>query len=128
VEELSGKAPVEWLLQVILLPFLFFMNVHEDLLTKLIQKLKDLHYALKVYTNPESRRLERLFFAHLDAVKIYKEHPNIVLLDCTYKTNRLCMPLLNICTVTGNKKTIQIALYFLSGEKEASYAWPMQAF
>jgi len=82
------------------------MNVFEDLLTKLIQKLKDLHYKLKVYTNPESKRLKRLFFAYLDAVKIYKEHLDIVLLDYIYKTNRFCILLLNICAVTGNKKTI----------------------
>ena len=38
------------------------------------------------------------------------------------------MPLLNICTVTGNKKTIQVGLCFLSGEKEGNYAWAMIAF
>jgi MULE transposase domain len=37
------------------------------------------------------------------------------------------MPLLNICAVTGGKKTIQVALCFLSGEKEESYRWAMQA-
>jgi hypothetical protein len=47
-------------------------------------------------------------------------------MDCTYKTNRFRMPLLNICAVTGNKKTIQIALCFLSGEKEASYDWAIK--
>jgi hypothetical protein len=38
------------------------------------------------------------------------------------------MPLLNICTVTGNKKTIQTTLCFLSGEKEANYSRAMAAF
>jgi hypothetical protein len=38
------------------------------------------------------------------------------------------MPLLNICAVTGNKKTIQVGLCFLSGEKERNYAWAMAAF
>jgi predicted transcriptional regulator len=65
--------------------------------------------------------LESLFWAHPDAVKIWKEHPDLVLLDCTYKTNRFRMPLLNICTVTGNKKTVQIGLCFLSGEKKRDY-------
>lgn len=36
------------------------------------------------------------------------------------------MLLLNICAVTGNKKTIQIALCFLRGEKEVSYEWAMK--
>jgi transposase-like protein len=38
------------------------------------------------------------------------------------------MPLLNICAVTGNKKTVQIGLCFLSGEKEHNYAWAITAF
>ena len=38
------------------------------------------------------------------------------------------MPLLNICAVTGNKKTIQIGLCFLNGEKEHNYTWAMTAF
>jgi transposase-like protein len=52
----------------------------------------------------------------------------VLLLDCTYKTNRFCMPLLNICAVTGNRKTVQVALCFLSGEKEADYDWAMAHF
>jgi hypothetical protein len=38
------------------------------------------------------------------------------------------MPLLNYCTVTGNKKTGQVALCFLLGGKEASYTWAMNYF
>jgi hypothetical protein len=76
--------------------------------------------------NPQSKRLERLFFAHPEAVELWKQHPDVILMDCTYKTNRFRMPLLNICAVTGSKKTIQIALCFLSGEKEGSYQWAME--
>jgi hypothetical protein len=78
--------------------------------------------------NPKTNRLERLFFAHPDSIQIYKDHPEVVLLDCTYKTNRFRMPLLNICAVTGNRKTVQVALCFLSGEKEADYDWAMSHF
>ena len=38
------------------------------------------------------------------------------------------MPLLNLYGVTRNKKTIQIALCFLSGEKEEDYEWAMTQF
>ena len=38
------------------------------------------------------------------------------------------MPLLNLCGVTGNKKTIQTALCFLSGEKKEDYEWAMTQF
>jgi hypothetical protein len=33
------------------------------------------------------------------------------------------MPLLNICTITGNNIVIQAGLAFLSGEKEVDYNW-----
>ena len=33
------------------------------------------------------------------------------------------MPLLNICTITGNNMVIQVGLAFLSGEKEVDYNW-----
>ena len=49
-------------------------------------------------------------------------------MDCTYKTNRFRIPLLNICSVTSNKKTIQIALCFLNGEKKEDYEWAIQCF
>jgi hypothetical protein len=36
------------------------------------------------------------------------------------------MPLLNICGITGNNMVIQIAVVFLSSEKEADYKWAIQ--
>jgi hypothetical protein len=38
------------------------------------------------------------------------------------------MPLLNIGAVTGNRKTVQVALCFLSGEKEVDYDWAINHF
>ena len=35
------------------------------------------------------------------------------------------MPLFNICAVTGNNKTIQIGLVFMSREKQADYKWAL---
>jgi hypothetical protein len=106
IEELDGKTPIEWLLE----------------------ELKAKGFSPKEYVNPKTKRLERLFFAHPQAVEIYKQHPNVLLMDCTYKTNRFRMPLLNICSVTGNRMTVQVAFCFLSGEKKESYEWAMEAF
>ena len=57
---------------------------------------------------------------------MWKQHPDILLLDCTYKTNRFNMPLLNICTISGNNKVIQLGLTFLSGERKADYMWAIR--
>jgi len=82
----------------------------------------------QTYTNPKTKRLKRLFFAHPNSVEIYKKHLKVVLLDCTYKTNRFRMPLLNIYVVTSNCKTVQVALCFLSGKKDLDYDWAIEKF
>jgi hypothetical protein len=60
---------------------------------------------------------------HPTSLILWKENPDILLLDCTYKTNRYNMPFLNICAVTGNNMVIQVGLAFLSGERESDYNW-----
>jgi hypothetical protein len=55
------------------------------------------------------------------SLALWKEHPDILLLDCIYKTNRFNIPFLNICLITSNNMVIQIGLVFLSSEKEADY-------
>jgi len=54
--------------------------------------------------NPNTKKLEILFFVYPDSIILYKEYPNILLIDYTYKTNRFRIPLLNIGAVIGNKQ------------------------
>jgi len=56
---------------------------------------------------------------------MFKQHPDVLLLDSTYKTNRFNMPLLNICGITGGNKVFQARLVFLSRETESDYNWAM---
>ena len=37
-----------------------------------------------------------LFIAHPDSMKLAKQFPTLLLMDCTYKTNKFHMPLLHI--------------------------------
>ena len=72
--------------------------------------------------------LTRLLLLHPAAIVMFKKYPSVLLLDCTYKTNRYNMPLLNICVITGNNMVIQVGFAFLSGEKREDYNWAMDAF
>ena len=56
-------------------------------------------------------------------IQYFRQWPDVVLLDCTYKTNRFGMPLLNICGSAGNNKTHIICGVFLSSEREEDYGW-----
>jgi hypothetical protein len=80
-----------------------------------------MHFSPKEDVNAKSKRFKRLSFAHPDAVKLWIEHLDIILVNCTYKTNRFHMLLLNICAVTRNKKKIYRLRCFLSREKEVLY-------
>lgn len=50
-------------------------------------------------------------------VEIYRQHPDSLLLDCTYKTNRYNIPLLGLCGVTSNNKNITLDCAFLESEQ-----------
>jgi hypothetical protein len=45
--------------------------------------------------------LERLAFEPPKALALWEQNPDVLLLDCTYKTNQFGMDLLNICAITG---------------------------
>jgi hypothetical protein len=57
-------------------------------------------------------------------VGIYKQHPNTLLLDCTYKTTRYNIPLLKFRGVTSNDKNVALGCAFLENEQsKGSMKW-----
>ena len=63
---------------------------------------------------------------HPDSLEILRKNHDCMLLDCTYKTNRYNLPLLNIVGCTSQGTTFQIAVMLLKGEKEEDYYHAMQ--
>lgn len=78
------------------------------------------------YQYNENHHLTHLFFARHDAIDIYRNNYDVVLMIYTYRTNRFNMPLFNIVGVTGMNTTIHIAQVFLSGEEERDYQWALR--
>jgi hypothetical protein len=70
------------------------------------------------YFLDNSGHITLLFFAHPNSLSLLKQYPDILLMDCTYKTNRFHMPLLNIIGCTNLNRTFFIAFIFMSGETE----------
>ena len=62
-----------------------------------------------------------LFFVHPDSISLLKQYPDLLLMDCTYKTNRFHMPLLNIIGCTSLNRTFFTTFIFMSGETEKDY-------
>jgi len=73
----------------------------------------------------ESNRLTAIFFAHPDSVAFLQQNPDILLLDCTYKTNKYGLPLLDMVGVDCCQRSFCIAFAFLSSEVEEQYVWAL---
>jgi hypothetical protein len=63
------------------------------------------------------RKVKALFFAHVSQVELYRANPDLLALDCTYKTNRYNMPLLHFLGVSSIGKYFSATFCFLSGEE-----------
>ena len=73
------------------------------------------------YKTDEIGQVTYLFFAHPKSVKMLNCFPEVILLDCTYKTNCFKLPLLNIVGTTCLNTTFFIAFCFLHSEEEESF-------
>ena len=98
LESLGGKTPVE----------------------SLIAAVSEGQYKYN-YKTDLNGRITHFFFAHLCSIALLNRYPEVLLLDCTYKTNRFKMPLLNIVGSTCTNKTFYISFCFIVDETEESY-------
>ncbi|MGI4816711.1 MAG: hypothetical protein ACRYE7_01875 [Janthinobacterium lividum] len=100
IEQLGGLTPIQWL----------------------ERELEERNFFVKIDTDKDNRAM-RIFFAHPESIKIWRNVCDVLLIDATYKTNRFHQPLVNICGSLGNNMTPQLGLAFVSGEKEEDYRW-----
>ncbi|KAF5708438.1 hypothetical protein FMUND_10602 [Fusarium mundagurra] len=75
----------------------------------------------------ENSRLRSVMFAHRDSVQFAKSYPEVLIVDCTYKTNKYKMPLFDMVGVDATGSTFCIAFAYLSGEEEEDFAWALGA-
>jgi hypothetical protein len=74
----------------------------------------------------QDNRVTHVMFAHPKSLEYLKAYPDVVILDCTYKTNKYRMPLLDIVGVDACQRSFCIAFAFLAGEEESDYIWAME--
>ncbi|KJZ70023.1 hypothetical protein HIM_10574 [Hirsutella minnesotensis 3608] len=90
----------------------------------LVDQLREEGFWCKVRLDSD-HRLTAIFFAHPDSVAYLQYNPDVLLLDCTYKTNKHAMPLLDMVGVDSCQRSFCIAFAFLSGESEVDYLWTL---
>ncbi|KAF4946565.1 hypothetical protein FGADI_11079 [Fusarium gaditjirri] len=70
-------------------------------------------------------RITAVLFAHPESLAHLQASPDLLFLDCTYKTNKYGMPLLDMIGVDACQRSFCIAFAFLSGETEQDYLWAL---
>lgn len=78
------------------------------------------------YTTDAQGRITNLFIAKTSSQKVLKQNYEVLLMDCTYKTNVYCMLLCIISGVTALNTTFYIAFCFLFSESAKGYIWLLQ--
>ena len=86
----------------------------------LANQLEEEGFWSRVQYGPE-RHVTAVLFAHPDSLVYLRAYPEVLLLNCTYKTNKYSMPLLDIIGVNTTGRSFYIAFAFLSGETEEDY-------
>ncbi|GJU05403.1 PKS-NRPS hybrid synthetase [Tanacetum coccineum] len=72
--------------------------------------------------------ITRLFIAHPLSIKLARLFPDVFVMDCTYKTNKYKMPLLDIIGVLCFNTSFYSGFAFLKNEDEDSNEWALNAF
>lgn len=76
------------------------------------------HYAYQTFpdTHDKAGVVCHLLIIHPQSLSIYKENFDVLILDCTYKTNRYNYPLLDLVGCTGMNTSFNLGICFLHKE------------
>ncbi|XP_026397118.1 protein FAR1-RELATED SEQUENCE 8-like [Papaver somniferum] len=95
------------------------------LMQQLLFLFEEANYSTAYDMNNEGE-VEYLFIANPECVELTRCFHQILFMDCTYKTNRYNMPILNFVGQTSTKSTFNVAFCFLKDESKESYLWALQ--
>ena len=90
-----------------------------------MEELSRQEYWSMEYLEGNTHRLSHLFFSHTESLRLLTLKHEVLILDCTYKTNRFNMPLLEITGITSLGYNFWVAFCFLHSEKEGDFVWVM---
>jgi len=89
-----------------------------------VQQLKDKGFWSRIEQDNESR-ITAVIFAHPSSLAYLQLYPHLLLIDCTYKTNKHELPLFDLVGVDASQRTFCVAFAFLSGETEEDFTWAL---
>ncbi|CAL5362691.1 unnamed protein product [Camellia sinensis] len=89
----------------------------------LLGELAKYNYIERHRSEESTMTVTDLFWAHPTSLDLFRSFPRILIMDCTYKTNRYRLPLLEIVGVTSTEMTFSVAFAYLQYERVDNYAW-----
>ncbi|XP_038717205.1 protein FAR1-RELATED SEQUENCE 5-like [Tripterygium wilfordii] len=85
-------------------------------------------YVVRHRSEANTEVVKDLFFSCSTSIKLARAFPFVFMLDCTYKTNKYRLPLLQVVGVTSTMKNFCVAFCYTSSEKEETYGWALCCF
>ena len=93
---------------------------------QLMKQLNECKY-VEWHRKDESNDCVRdLFWAHPTSIQLLNAFCSVLIMDCTYKTNRYRLPLLEIVGVTSTNLTFSVAFVYLEAERVDNYTWAIE--
>ncbi|GAU37422.1 hypothetical protein TSUD_395410 [Trifolium subterraneum] len=93
----------------------------------LLQRLDDVNFVTWNRRRDDgSNVLSDIFWAHPDSRKLLNLFPTVLTMDCTYKTNKYRLPLLEIVGTTSTNLTFNVGFAYMESEKTDNYRWALE--
>ncbi|XP_045819492.1 protein FAR1-RELATED SEQUENCE 5-like [Trifolium pratense] len=92
----------------------------------LLQWLDDAKYVIWNRRKDDgSDVLSDIFWAYPYSIKLLNLFPIVLVMDCTYKTNKYRQPLLEITGITSTNMTFAVGFAYMESEKTNNYHWTL---
>ncbi|XP_058776182.1 uncharacterized protein LOC131650494 [Vicia villosa] len=89
-------------------------------LLKLVEESGYVYWSRK---KDESEVVRDIFWAHPESVKLLNMFPIVLIMDCTYKTNKYRQQLFEIVGMTSTKSTFAVAFAYMESEQTETFCW-----
>ncbi|KAK2418954.1 protein FAR1-RELATED SEQUENCE [Trifolium repens] len=70
--------------------------------------------------------LSDIFWAHPESIKLLNLFPIVLVIDCTYKTNKYGQQLLQVIGTTSTALTFVVGFSYMESEKTDNYRWTLE--
>ena len=71
---------------------------------------------------PDTNTIKVILWAHPTSIDLLRVFPHVLIMDCTYKTNRYWLPLMEIVGVTSTEMIFSTVFAYLEAEREDNFS------